>query len=313
MAARHAPNAQYPLFIPTDLLEGFDDLFMLRDPGGRAGRPGLRLRRYRGSARLQVVGRFNIVHDYRIRRRDGIRFVEATGDENPIHREDRIVPGAMTASKILLPLEILFPRMALDELGIKYRQIAAYGRRTRNIFRVRPEADGGVDVHVSTYQAGRIVADTRLEGRILPEPPRTSLARRKVNVAQVEKVRSFLHALKIRPQRYFCRLAEHDYTYPLAYITSLPSGVMVRDLQGEGGLLNKLSLEFKGRRIPISGRAPEVQLGEPRLRRTFSRVVTRIVEGLQTVYEGTALVMSGGQELLEGMTEAAPQPRPRFA
>ncbi|MFC1708372.1 hypothetical protein ACFL59_16390, partial [Planctomycetota bacterium] len=117
----------------------------------------------------------------------------------------------------------------------------------------------------------------------------------------LKRVRAFIQSLGMVPYAYFGRSSvgkrsDRGFFYPRAFLAALPTGEMVRQLRGEGGLLNKLSLEFSpGVRIPISRDTPPlVELEPPKRRRTtFNRILTAIRDSFGTAVRGTALVLSG--------------------
>ncbi|MBW7942897.1 MAG: hypothetical protein H3C64_11040, partial [Candidatus Kuenenia stuttgartiensis] len=83
-----------------------------------------------------------------------------------------------------------------------------------------------------------------------------------------------------------------DYTYPLAYIASLPSAEIVNQLSGQGGMINVLRMDFGNyERIPITGdKGPEVKLARAKKRNSFNKILTEVAEGLVTYYKGLAIV-----------------------
>src|SRR5574340_1244207 len=97
---------QAPIFlIPLRRVDGFlTDKICFRDAKAQTPHPGLVLENdTNNERRLLVWDKFLIKHEYRISKQDGERFVDVTNDNNLIHREGNIVPGAMTVSKIILP------------------------------------------------------------------------------------------------------------------------------------------------------------------------------------------------------------------
>ncbi|MBW7942331.1 MAG: hypothetical protein H3C64_08015, partial [Candidatus Kuenenia stuttgartiensis] len=98
------------LKIPLNRTEGFlSDTIIFRDAKARTPHPNLELKKDNANdPQMLVWGKFLIKHEYQIAKKDGELFVDVTNDKNLIHRKGNIVPGAMTVSKIILPLEILF-------------------------------------------------------------------------------------------------------------------------------------------------------------------------------------------------------------
>ncbi|MHC4780811.1 MAG: hypothetical protein ACYTFG_19750, partial [Planctomycetota bacterium] len=84
------------------------------------------------------MSRFLIVQEYKIRKDAAIRFLEVTRDENPIHIQGEIAPGAMTLAKTLLPLEVLFDGFSIDKVKAKFTGASFYGQRTINHYFVEP-------------------------------------------------------------------------------------------------------------------------------------------------------------------------------
>ena len=65
----------------------------------------------------------------------------------------------------------------------------------------------------------------------------------------------------------------------------------MRDLGGEGGLLNRVTLSFSGELAPLA-EAPRVELGLPkRARSTFNRIALEVRSGDACPVSGSALVL----------------------
>lgn len=113
-----------------------------------------------------------------------------------------------------------------------------------------------------------------------------------VNKECFERVQAYFDSLGIQSDFYVQKEGYKDYTYPLAYIASLPSGEIVNQLSGQGGMINILRMDFGSyERIPITGdKGPEVKLARAKKRSTFNKVMTEIAEGLVTYYRGLAIV-----------------------
>ncbi|MCZ6690262.1 MAG: hypothetical protein O7H41_11705 [Planctomycetota bacterium] len=274
-------------FISLKTLDSFRDRFLVRDPRGQSARPAMQAGRRGGESGFFLGDGANLFITYRVRASQGRRFAEATGDENPIHREGNIVPGAMTVSKILLPLEVLFPTFRIERLRVQFKQPATYGETARAFFSWR-EVDGEVRVLTRVFQSSGLMARCQVSGSLAEEPaPKKAPL---LKGAGLDRIRSYFHALRIDSRAFLEQGGRPNYVFPLAFIASLPSGEMVKSLSGHGGFLNSLCLDFgQSKRIPI-GRKPEVLLEPSRLRSTFRKIVTRITEGLDTYCHGFALV-----------------------
>ncbi len=104
-------NDQRIFSIPIGKLSDFQqDSIYFRDVRACTRTPSLRFEEAEeGKDKLHVFNKFLMHHDYVIQKSSGERFVDITKDKNEIHRVGNIIPGAMTVSKIILPLEILMP------------------------------------------------------------------------------------------------------------------------------------------------------------------------------------------------------------
>jgi hypothetical protein len=282
------------VFLRQAGLRGIGDRVALRDPAGRTARPHIVAAFRAGEAGLLARGPFLLHVRYTISREDGVRFCHATGDDNPIHSSGGVVPGAMTASKVVLPIEVLFPELEIVAVTVKFTAIARYGRPLFTLFRCEPRPDGGLDVRATTSEGETPVAEIGVRAARAAAIAPPEVARRKVNVERLRAVRGFIQSLHVTPHVYFRRASALGYYYPRAFLAALPSGAMVRQLRGEGGLLNKLSLEFEpGSRVAIAGReGPSVELERPKARRTFNKILTAITDSLRTYVRGSALVSS---------------------
>lgn len=277
-----------PLVLDPQRMAAFADRLSLRDPRGRSRAPSLRP----APEGLLVAGPFQVRQDLRIGRARGVAFADATGDPNPLHREGDVVPGAFLASLLVSELEVLLPRARLTSLRISFTAVSWYDRPVRIAVRVVPLAGDAVRVEATGHQDRREVVSAVLEGRIEAEAPRLELDLKRVDAAWLLRVLAFYRALGIDPQAYFHKDAGPDLSYPIAFLAALPSGDMVRRFQGEGGVLNRLVLEFDDQKLPLTG-PPEVSLELPtRLRQSFNRVLTAVKDGMRTAVRGTALVLS---------------------
>lgn len=280
-----------PLCFAPAKFGALGDSYFLRDPAGRSPRP--RLRTGMGGEAIEAHGAFLLHHDYAITRHDGARFVDVTGDPNPIHREGNVVAGAMTLSKMLLPLEVVLPTAQVLSVQTKFTSVAFYGDRIRNVFRFEPDKDGVWKVEVNTYQAGRRVAKSALKCQATASAATPAKVReRRVNKGQAAKVAEFCDALGVEFEGYVDQAWGRNYTYPLSFLASLPSGAIVEQMSGQGGLLNALTLDFEGMpRVPMVGRAaPTVQLEQRKQRRSFNKIIANIVQGIVTYCKGHAIV-----------------------
>ncbi len=270
------------------------DKICFRDAKARTPRPGLVLKIDSHNERQMLVwDKFLIKHEYRISKQQGENFVDITNDSNLIHRKGNIVSGAMTVSKIILPLEILFSELEISSVNIKFTGSAFYGERTCNLFLWQFVSNEYIQIEVKTYQQDRAIATTIILGRLKT----ASKQNREIDEATVNKkcfarVQDYFETLGIRSDFYFQKEGYKDYTYPLAYIASLPSAEIVNQLSGQGGMINILRMDFGSyERIPITGdKGPEVKLARAKKRSTFNKIMAEIAEGLVTYYRGLAIV-----------------------
>lgn len=290
---------QTPIFqIPLNRIDGFlTDKIYFRDAKAQTHHPSLLLEMLENNNdhehRLLVWDKFLIKHEYRVPKQHGERFVDITNDNNLIHREGNIVPGAMTISKIILPLEILFPELEISSLNIKFTASAFYGERTCNLFLWQSVSNDYIQIEVKTYQQDKTVANAIILGRLKTDNKQVrEIDENTVNKACFAKVQAYFETLEIRSDFYINKEGYKDYTYPLAYIASLPSAEIVNQLSGQGGMINILRMDFGNyERIPITGdKGPEVKLARAKKRTTFNKIMTEIAEGLITYYRGLAIV-----------------------
>ena len=284
-------TALKPLLVANHYLDAFrvPDRVRLRDARARSVRPSLLVQ----DGRMFAVGDFTINYVYLVTKDMGVRFVDVTGDENEIHRTSEIVAGALTASKVILPLEILFPTLRINAAKIKFTGFCVYNRRATANFHVRFVSEDQVRIEVKTYQDQAVVSEAQISGVALDEPLRCARVNpKKVKEQRLEQVREYFEACNIESEAYFQKEDFRDYTYPFAYVASLPSAALVRQLHGQGGMLNVLRLQFNDdEKIPIGPNAmPEVRLEEGRKRSAFTRIITDIIAGVVTYYKGSAIV-----------------------
>ncbi|MEP9410029.1 MAG: hypothetical protein HRF42_01250 [Candidatus Brocadia sp.] len=289
-------RVQSPIFsIPLRRIDGFlTDKICFRDAKARTPRPGLVLKTdHHNEHRLLVWDKFLIRHEYKISKQHGERFVDVTNDNNLIHRKGNIVSGAMTVSKIILPLEILFPELEISSVNIKFTSSAYYDVRTCNLFLWQFVSNDYIQIEVKTYQQDRAIATTIILGRLkIANRQVKEIDEATVNKKCLARVQDYFETLGIRSDFYFQKEEYKDYTYPLAYIASLPSAEIVNQLSGQGGMINILRMDFGSyERIPITGdKGPEVKLARAKKRNTFNKIMAEIAEGLVTYYRGLAIV-----------------------
>jgi acyl dehydratase len=278
------------LRFPGARFSTFHDPIVLRDPRGASGRPGLVVD---DQGTLHAFARFLVVHEYRILKDDAIRFLQVTRDENPIHVQQDIAPGAMTLSKSLLPIEVLMDPFSVTYVKAKFTGASFYGERTVNHFFVSPgEAPDTLRIDVNTYQGGRIIAKTEVKGAFaIPEREGTPELL-DAPLENVQCLRDFCESLGIAPSHYIEGLRLKCQAFPRAFLASLPSGEMVRQLKGKGGILNVLALDFTPCSYPVTAKSlPEIHLEKGRKGpKMFSRVMTKIMDGIRTYGKGFALV-----------------------
>ena len=315
-----APSTYLPLQ-PGRLHWTRDDL-ILRDPRGRGVRPSL-LRRpassNSASEQLDVRGPFNVLQRFSIAPEHGASFVETTRDENPIHRVDSVVPGAMMAARLLLLPELLFDDLVCERLRVRFKAIARYDQamvhhcRFTPVFSAEttdegrlsrdwPAAISRFEIEFDIRQASRSVASgtasAALDRRAAPPEPTCGATDTARVASPASEVGTFLSSLGISPQAF---LASRRENYPRAFLAALPSGEMVRQLAGQGGLLNSLDLRFPLDPCPAAAAddAPSVELeSTARQGSAFRKVLTRVVQGVHVRCQGFALVFQGATESL---------------
>jgi len=275
-------------------LSRFGDAVAILDPAGASPRPALE----DDGGTIVARRKFLILHEYRVPKDAALRFLEITRDDNPIHVRGDVVPGAMTLSKTLLLLEVLLDDFSVTRVKAKFTGASFYAERTVNHFLVSPgETPASASVEVNTYQAGRMIAKMEVEGaERATVPAEASPAHGGESMPPVREnldlIRMFHESLGMEAGSLAVPYRLRDRGFPRAFLASLPSGEMVRQFRGEGGMLNVLSLDFGNPSYPVSAPTlPEVRLEKGRagpLR--FSRIHARIVGGARTYGEGFALV-----------------------
>ena len=293
------------LFLPFDALNSFSDMILLRDPRGRSifrslhqlpavpGTHGKGAPRARGAG-IGVTGPFLMHQLFVVRREHGVGFVTTTGDDNPIHREGDVVPGAMTVARASASLEALCPQLGIRRLGFKFRAIARYDRPIRQQLAISFPSGDRLEAKVRIDQEGQDVAEGFISARIHPTVQRPNVGKWRVNKEELRRVEEFFRSLAITPELFLRAGDELNYAYPRGFLASLPSGAMVRQLSGEGGLLSSLELGFpEGPPPGITGSGcPEVSLEKAKSRPSFWKVLTWVRHGVDEHCRGFALVFS---------------------
>ncbi len=289
-------NTHRPFFgIPLTKLEDFlQDSIYFRDTRARTRFPSLRHGEdSHGNERLYIFDRFLMHHDYVIQKSSGRRFVEITNDKNEIHRSGNIVPGAMTVSKIILPLEILIPELEIHNVSIKFTNSSIYDEKTKDVFSFQFVNHEQIQINVNTFQSQETVAKTVITGSINPFREKTTKVKEEdVNETKLNTVREYLGTLAVEGEAYIQKDSYRDYTYPLSYISTLPSAAIVKQMEGDGGMINMLKMDFGNvDMIPITDeKGPVVKLERARQRTSFNKIITEIVNGVVTYYRGLAIV-----------------------
>ena len=289
-------NTHQPFFgIPLTKLEDFlQDSIYFRDTRARTRFPSLRHGEDdNGNERLYIFDRFLMHHDYVIQKSSGRRFVEITNDKNEIHRSGNIIPGAMTVSKIILPLEILIPELEIHNVSIKFTNSSIYDEKTKDVFSFQFVNHGQIQINVNTFQSQGTVAKTVITGSINPFREKTTKVKEEdVNETKLNTVREYLGTLAVEGEAYIQKDSYRDYTYPLSYIATLPSAAIVKQMEGDGGMINMLKMDFGNvDMIPITDeKGPVVKLERARPRASFNKIITEIVNGVVTYYRGLAIV-----------------------
>ena len=289
-------NTNHPFFgIPLSKLEDFlQDSIYFRDTRARTRFPSLRHGEdSNGNERLYAFDRFLMHHDYIIQKSSGRRFVEITNDKNEIHRSGNVIPGAMTVSKIILPLEILMPELEIHNVSIKFTNSSIYDEKTKDVFSFQFVNHEQIQINVNTFQSQDTVAKTVITGRINPFREKTTKVNEEdVNETKLNTVREYLGTLAVEGEAYIQKDVYRDYTYPLSYIATLQSAAIVKQMEGDGGMINMLKMDFGNvEMIPITDeKGPVVKLERARQRTSFNKIITEIVNGVVTYYRGLAIV-----------------------
>ncbi|MDR4498487.1 MAG: hypothetical protein MRK02_11300 [Candidatus Scalindua sp.] len=285
-----------PIFcISLNKLDDFlQDSIYFRDVKARTRSPSLRFgESENGEEKIYAFDKFSMHHDYVINDSLGKRFVEITNDNNEIHSTGNVVPGAMTVSKIILPLEILIPELEISNINVKFTNRSLYGEKTRNIFSFQFTSNEYIQIEVNTIQLQKTVARALITGKINTDKSLDIKVKEEdVNETNLNVLREYFDTLAIESEAYLQKDDYRDYTYPLSYISALPSAEIVKQMEGEGGMINVLRMNFGNvERIPIiDAKGPEVKLARARERTTFNKIITEIITNLVTYYHGLAIV-----------------------
>ncbi len=278
--------------VSNQTLNRFGDRIVFRDPKGRSVYRSLHPVSLEQSRGILITGPFMIHTLFEISKKEGVDFVIATGDENPIHREGDIVPGAMTSARAISGIESMFPLLDVNRFKIKFKSIARYDRVMRQQLSFSFPGDGRVSVTVRTEQQGEDVAMGMIQGTLKHADDLPNIRKRKVNKEELQRVEVYFRSLNIDPALFLEPCGRQNYVYPRGFLASLPSGEMVRQFSGEGGILSSLELGYQdGILPPITGsRIPRVSLKTARSRPRFSKIMTWIKSGIEECCKGFALV-----------------------
>jgi hypothetical protein len=278
--------------ISLGALDAFAHRLYLRDPRGLSARPALAPVSIMGRSWLLIVRDFQIRYEYLITREQGELFQEITKDANAIHKTMNVVSGAMTAAKMLMPIEILLPFLRISSAGFRFRAPAFYGERTVSSIWWKGGAEGAARLEVSVSQRGQEVATGTLTGKVGWAQETTEILEGAVDEKQLQTVTAFMRTLGIESTYYFEKGGLPDFTYPLAYVASLPSGEIVKQFEGSGGMITSLLLTMgEEQKIPlVSQRAPKVRVRLGRIKKAFRRIFTDIIDGVITRCRGWAVV-----------------------
>lgn len=273
----------------------FSDSFYFRDAKAYSKTPALFLFEWQDNKnRIFVNDKFTLHHKYTISKESGEQFVDVTGDDNIIHKDHHnIVPGAMTISKIIAPLEILIPALEIINVNTKFIDFSYYSKKTHNVFFWKCINPGNICIEVSTYQEHGAIAKTIITGSIKEYPYDVpKIKEKEVNKKNLAVVHKYFESLGVESKAYFQKDGYMDYMYPIGFISALPSAEIVRKMGGQGGMINVLKMDFGNHeRIPIKGKSEiGVKLERGKKRNTFNKIMTEITKGLVTYYHGLAIV-----------------------
>ena len=235
-----------------------------------------------GGARLDADLPFEIQRWISLGSTRGRLFTAATGDPNPLHtRRHGVVPGAFLVAECLASLEVLFPQLHPQRIKFSFTRVARYGERLELLIRGAPAGERVCTI-CRVLQAGQEVARGTIVGAARSEPSG-------VDAASVsDALDDFCVALGVAPGPFLERAGPG---YPLSFLCALPSGQLVRELGGEGGMLNRLTFEVSGERVALA-ETPRVELGLPtRARASFNRIAVEVHGGSACALSGAALVL----------------------
>jgi hypothetical protein len=292
MALNGDNEASAILAISRASLGAFGDRLCLRDPRAFSPRPALVPTVITGRSHLLIQRDFMIRYEYVVSRQQGETFQEMTKDPNAIHKTMNVVSGAMTVAKMLLPIEILLPFVCISSAKFRFRAPSFYGERTISTIWWRAEPENRARLEVSVTQGQQLIATGAITGAIAGAAHAPAISEAVVDKNQLARVGAFLQSLGVDSGFYFEKDGYRDYTYPVAYVAALPSGEMVKQFQGNGGMITSLLLDMsEQRKIPIlSQKGPEVRLRLDRIRKAFSRIFADIFDGVITHVRGWAVV-----------------------
>lgn len=285
--------------IPWGRLEALGDSICLRDAKGRSRRPSLvagggskgdkSADRY-----FEVRGPFAILQRFSVSPEEGRAFVEASRDDNPIHTEDSVISGAMSAARVLLLPELLIPGLRVRSVRMKFRAFARYDRPSVNRYFVRPDSTGGFQVDLVLLQQGVVVAEGALSATLNGAKAKSAAEpvfpqKLPGDLPRGQVIRDFFRSLRVDPE---LSVEAIGTGYPRAFLAALPSGEMVRR-GGAGGLLNVLDLEFPDVEIPAFTEEPppSVEVEATRPKSAFRKVLARVGNGIVTYCHGYATVL----------------------
>lgn len=278
--------------ISRDALGAFADRLCLRDPRALSPRPALIPTFWMGRPRVLIQRDFMIRYEYVISRRQGELFQEITKDPNDIHKTMNVVSGAMTAAKMLLPIELLLPFVRIGTARFRFRAPSFYGERVVSTIWWRGEPGRNARLEVGVTQGQQLIATGSITGIIAPAPEAPPVSEAAVDKDQLATVAAFIQSLGMDGRHYFEKEGYQDFTYPVAYVAALPSGEIVKQFKGNGGMITSLLLDMsEQRKIPIiSRKGPQVRVRLDRIRKAFSRIFTDIIDGVITHVRGWAVV-----------------------
>jgi hypothetical protein len=147
-------------------------------------------------------------------------------------------------------------------------------------------------LRAKAYQEGRTVLAAEIIGVMLKAPLRPPISEANACRPRMDIVGEYFESLGMDSRGYFEKSGFVDYTYPFAYALSLPSGEVVRQMSGQGGMLNVMRMDAKRpEKIPfVADEEPMVRIERPRRRMTFNRIITEVQQRDLTYYNGSLIV-----------------------